>query len=161
MVKKEQTKEEKTSALEAIIKDKIAAVPKEGFTPSQMAQVIKESQQASLTERSIDDFLKVFISQLRPILNRMTVMDDEKLEDSYDFKILNTCFYQYFASYDKDMYTDIDNEIKQNFVSLGGRGIEAFENIAAGRAAGDVGLFRGIFNSLARKLFETDKNKIQ
>jgi hypothetical protein len=44
---------------------------------------------------------------------------------------------------------------------LGGRGLEIYENIASGRTAQDVGLFRGIFNALTQKLFSSDKDKLR
>jgi hypothetical protein len=146
--------------LAEIIKSKINAIPQMGFTPDQLAQVVKEGQNSTLTERSIDNFLKIFQSDEISTIDRMTVLNDEQNEDLYDANLINDLFYKYFATFDKDIYSEFIKGVERRFISVNGRGLEVYENISAGRSAQDIGLFRGIFNSLSRKLFDKDDKKL-
>ena len=155
-MKNVKPKADKTN-LELIIAEKLGKLPP-GFNPADLEKKLRETQNVSLTERSVDDFLKIFKSDESSIIDRMSVLDNERLEDDYNFKIINTCFYQYFANEaEKDYYSDIAKHVKRSYVSLDGMGLRIYENITAGRMAGDVGLFRGIFNSLTGKLFDNKK----
>lgn len=148
--------------LEQEIKEKLKNLP-EGWTPEQLTKAMKEGQKsATLTEQSVDDFLKIFRSNEQSVIDRMTILDDDQLTDFYDAHLVNDMFYKIFCMEkgDKNIFTDFINGVARRYVSSQGRGLDAYENIAAGRAPGDVGLFRGIFGMLSKKLFKEDDKKI-
>lgn len=144
--------------LAAIVAAKLASVP-QGFTPEQLARTVKEGQSATLAERSIDDFLKIMRTTDRRIVRRLTVTSDDISEDFYDADVINVGLVKRFCSPDDNEFFDafIDS-VSDTLMSRHGRFLDAFENIAAGRTKEDTGLFRGIFNSVAARLF-SDKEK--
>jgi hypothetical protein len=139
------------------IAEKLAILPTETASLSSITRTLKEGQASSLTERSIDDFLKIIKDP--DMRNRMTRLDNELLVDCYDAELLNTLFYKRFARTNPGKYDPIIDHTKELFVSAQGRGLDLFENVAAGRAAQDVGLFRGIFNLMTNSIFGKDKEK--
>ena len=151
-------KESKPGLLE-LIAEKMSALP-QGMTPADLAKQVKEAAGSSLTERSVDDFLKIFKSNDTEIIERMTILDDEQFEDFFEASIIDRYYVQpYTSEEDRYIFRNFIDEVSRRYMSRHGRALEAFENIAAGRSREDVGLFKGIFNALTQRLFNQQPNK--
>lgn len=129
-----------------------------GATISDLTKQIKDSQTASLLDTSIHEVLTIPSKKDAHLINRMTYMTEERLNDDFYFKVHDVCGFKRFVGDDhKNMFEDINNQVKDSYMAMHGNFWNGIVSILAGRAPGDTGMFRGLLGGFIRELM--DKNK--
>jgi hypothetical protein len=127
------------------VETRLANLPR-GMDFNEMRSAMMDARNASLIERSIDDFMKIIIAKIA--LNRFTNLNEDRLDMFYKAQLSNDFFYKRFAKRNKDKYTKFIDEIKELLVSLDGQGLKIYENAIAGREPQSAGIFRSILGSV-------------
>jgi uncharacterized protein YeeX (DUF496 family) len=143
------------------ITKKLSLLPT-GSTLEEITKRVREAQKESLLDMSLHEVLTIPANPDPHLINRMTCMNEARLEDDYFFKVHDVCGFKRFASEEhKMMFENINNQIKESYMAMGGSFWNGIVSILAGRAPGDTGIFRGILQGFIQKLMDRDQNKIK
>jgi len=131
-----------------------------GSTIDEITKRIKESQTSSLIDTSLHEVLTIPSKSESHLVNRMTFMTEERLDDDFYFKVHDVCGFKRFVSDEhKMMFENINNQVKESYMAMDGNFWNGLVAILAGRAPGEVGMFRSILGGFIQKLMNRDKDK--
>lgn len=134
-----------------------------GLTPESIAKAVRDSQQSTLTEQSIDSFLKRPFENAIEILERFSYTDDSLEEDLYDYDVIYKFFILPYITDEKKLqiFQDFRDGVLRRRLSLNGLGVHLFRDVAAGRSPEDVGLFKGLFRGIMDRVFTKKDEKLR
>lgn len=130
-----------------------------GATISDLTKQIKDSQTSSLLDTSLHEVLTIPSKKDPHLINRITYMTEERLNDDFHFKIHDVCGFKRFVGDEyKMMFEDINNQVKESYMAMNGNFWNGLVAILAGRAPGETGMFRGLLHGFVTKLMR-DKER--
>jgi hypothetical protein len=146
------------AALNADITKHLNLLPP-GSTIGDITKQIRDSQTSSLIDTSLHEVLTIPANSGSHLINRMTFMTDERLDDDFYFKVHDVCGFKRFVNDEhKMMFENINNQVKESYMAMDGNFWNGLVAILAGRAPGEVGMFRSILGGFIQKLMNRDKD---
>lgn len=145
--------------LQSEILKRMSILP-QGATIEQLTKTVKESQNVSVLDSTLQTVLTIPANSTSSLVNRLTNMNNERLADDYFFKIHDVCGYKRFANKEhRDDFEAINIQVKESYMAEGGNFWNGIVNILAGRSPGENGLFRTLLGGFLNKITHREDNK--